>query len=311
MSLCKPLALCGLLALAPLAVGQQTQTADDGVTVTAILSGGGASTNVPGSITTHFLGGNGYAGNMFDFTPNVDMTITGLDFHGRTNSNSYDIDLWFRTGSSVGFETTSVGWTLMASGTAINNGSGVGTFVDLSGNGVTLLAGQTYGLCMHNSNYSSAGGINYTNTVGPETYTSAEATLVSHCGVTDPAFTNFFANRCWNGTLYYDSGPAGPSLSVSGLVAGGAATVSAANCTPLGQVRVGFSVYGGGPTTTPYGDLLLSPPYTELPAMTADAAGAASSSAPVPAGTTGVAVWLHAMDVGSLTFTNGLAEVIG
>ena len=39
--------------------------------------------------------------------------------------------------------------------------------------------------------------------------------------------------------------------------------------------------------------------------------GDASISAPVPAGTTGVAVWLHAMDVGSLTFTNGLAEVIG
>ncbi len=108
-----------------------------------------------------------------------------------------------------------------------------------------------------------------------------------------------------------DPGPPGPAISVTGLVAGGTATISASNCTPGGIVRHGYSMVGGGPTATAFGDLLLSPPYTELPAMAVDAAGNASLGAAVPVGTTGIAVWIHAFDLGSLTFTNGLAEVIG
>ncbi len=107
------------------------------------------------------------------------------------------------------------------------------------------------------------------------------------------------------------SGPPGPALSVSGLVAGGVATISVDNCTPGGAVRHAYSLFGGGPTTTPFGDLLLSPPYKELPVISVGATGSGSFQAPVPSGTTGVAVWMHAFDLGSLTFTNGVATNIG
>lgn len=50
---------------------------------------------------------------------------------------------------------------------------------------------------------------------------------------------------------------------------------------------------------------------TYQPAMTADPAGVASFTGPVPAGPTGLAIWLYAFDLGSLTFSNGLAAVIG
>ncbi len=118
-------------------------------------------------------------------------------------------------------------------------------------------------------------------------------------------------NWCIMEMYVEQTGPPGPTLSVANLVAGGVVTISASNCTPGGVVRHGYSLFGGGPTTTPWGDLLLSPPFTELPAMTANASGDASLSAPVPAGTTGIQVWMHAIDLGSLTFTNGLAEIIG
>ena len=107
------------------------------------------------------------------------------------------------------------------------------------------------------------------------------------------------------------TGPSGPTLQVANLAAGGVATISVTGATPNGLVRHGYSLAGGGPVGTPFGQLLLSPPYKELPRMTADGSGYASLSAPVPPGTTGVSVWLHALDLGSLTFTNGLAEVIG
>ncbi|RMH02788.1 MAG: hypothetical protein D6702_07770 [Planctomycetota bacterium] len=104
---------------------------------------------------------------------------------------------------------------------------------------------------------------------------------------------------------------AGPTLTVSNLIAGATALIQVTDATPNGLVRHGYSLAGPGPTSTPYGDLLLSPPWTELPTMIADAAGTASWSGPVPPGTTGIQVWFHAFDIGSLTFTNGVAAVIG
>ena len=108
-----------------------------------------------------------------------------------------------------------------------------------------------------------------------------------------------------------DPPPPGPNMSITGLSAGNVATISVSNCSAGGAVRIGYSLVGGGPTTTPFGDLLLTPPYKELPSITADASGNGSLAAPVPPGTTGVSVWLHGMDVASVTFLNGLAEVIG
>jgi DNA-binding beta-propeller fold protein YncE len=120
-----------------------------------------------------------------------------------------------------------------------------------------------------------------------------------------------FGGMVWELDGIITGGGGGPTLSVSNLVAGGVVNISVSSATPGGIVRHGYSLAGGGPINTAFGALLLSPPYTELPPMTANASGDASLSAPVPPGTTGVSVWLHAMDLGSMSFTNGLAEVIG
>ncbi len=108
----------------------------------------------------------------------------------------------------------------------------------------------------------------------------------------------------------YGTGPSGPALGVTGLVAGGTVTATLTSCTPLGTVYLGYSLTGAGPSATPFGDVLLSPPFTRID-LTADVNGDASYSGAVPAGTTGMSVWLHALDLGSATFTNPLAEVIG
>ncbi len=102
-----------------------------------------------------------------------------------------------------------------------------------------------------------------------------------------------------------------PILTVTNLVAGQNAHVQVSNATPFGLVRSGYSLLGGGPTMTAYGPLFLTPPYTELPAVWADAFGTSNYFGNVPAGTTGITVWMHAMDMGSLTFTNPYMGVIG
>nr|MBC8328512.1 hypothetical protein [Planctomycetota bacterium] len=102
-----------------------------------------------------------------------------------------------------------------------------------------------------------------------------------------------------------------PTLTVTNLVAGQTATIQVSNATPGGMVRSGYSLVGGGPVMTPYGLLYLSPPYTELPRVIANGAGVSTLSRTVPAGTTGRMVWIHAIDMGSLTFTNPFAGRIG
>ncbi|RMH01527.1 MAG: hypothetical protein D6702_11490 [Planctomycetota bacterium] len=115
----------------------------------------------------------------------------------------------------------------------------------------------------------------------------------------------------WGNDLYGLVEIGGPRLSVANLVAGQAATVSGGNFSPNGLVRIGYSLTGGGPTSTPYGPVDLSPPIRETPPQVADPAGAFSFTAPVPASLAGRPIWLQAFDLGSLTFSNALAEVVG
>jgi len=208
---------------------------------------GEPGTQAPGSLTTHFNGGNGFAGNTFDITPTIDMEITGLDFHAR-GTNVYDIDVYYKIDTCVGYEQTASAWTLLGSATGITgNGGGVGSFADLSGNGVVFSAGQKYGIYMDNSNYASAGGISYTNgATTPETYSNADLTLEAYSGTRSPAFTGGapFTPRIWNGTLYYDGGAGSISLSSTGS-AGGAMTFDVSGATPFGVVAVCYA-FGTG-----------------------------------------------------------------
>ena len=109
---------------------------------------------------------------------------------------------------------------------------------------------------------------------------------------------------------YNGGGTTPPTLDVTNLVAGQAATVSVSSCSPLGDVTVAYSLHGSGPTGTPFGDAMLSPPWKLLPRLTADANGDASISQNIPGNAASVAVWIHALDWDSATFTNALAMTI-
>jgi len=305
-----------ILALFPLhsILGQQMVVADDGTLVQASLaSGNSGGVRAPGSLTTHFNGGNGFAGNMFDITPTRDLEITGLDFHAR-NTNSYDIDVWYRVGSCVGHDTNPTSWTLLSQVTGIlGGGANMGTFADLSGNGVTFQAGVTYGIYMDNVNYSVSGGIYYTNGASlPEVYSNADLMLEAYYGKATPSFTGTtFSPRVWNGTLYYDDGgPGAPTLEVLNLVAGSTTQVRLSNCTPGGLVYFAYSLAGGGPISTPFGTAYISPPYVNLPFI-ADTNGDAGMDSLVPAHAQGANIWFHGADVTLGVLTNSIATTIG
>ena len=112
-----------------------------------------------------------------------------------------------------------------------------------------------------------------------------------------------------------DGCTATPSLSVSGLAAGGTATLTLDNATPFGQVGFAYSINGPGPSNVPAGpcgmiSVDLTAPFVTLPLQIADAAGTASISGPVPPGTGGITVYFHALDVTSCALSNSFGLTI-
>lgn len=102
----------------------------------------------------------------------------------------------------------------------------------------------------------------------------------------------------------------GPSLATTGLTAGAPATFTVTDATPGGNVLLGYSTTGAGPTVTPFGTVDLSAPIRSMPTLVADAAGVASMSATVPAGAAGATLYMQGVDMSSTDLTNSIAETV-
>lgn len=153
-----------------------------------------------GSLTTLFASDNQFAGNTFDVVATTAMTITGFDVNLVTGSST-TIAIYWRPGTSVGFQDSSAGWTLLGTDTVTPGGQDVPTFVNIGG--LALTPGNTYGFYVDLQSYPST-SMRYTNG-GPNTYSNADLSITTQFGKGDPAFTGgSFFPRQWNGTIYYD-----------------------------------------------------------------------------------------------------------
>jgi hypothetical protein len=101
-----------------------------------------------------------------------------------------------------------------------------------------------------------------------------------------------------------------PGLEIVNLVAGQVVNVTLSNCTPGGTAILAYSLRGGGPITTLFGQVFLTPPYSTF-SLTVDATGHATLSSQVPPNVAGYPVWFHAGDLTLGALTNPLAMVIG
>jgi len=293
------LALTTLMLFCLVTVGFAQIVADDGQT-TVNAQGYTPSTLAPGSLTTTFAGGNGYAGNMFDITPTADMGITAIDVHDQGVGAASTVDVWYRPGTSVGYEGSSAGWTLMGSYTGVGAGFGLGTYIDMAGNGVTFVGGSTYGMYVNLTSYGVGGSrLNYTNGT-PTTYSNADLSLLSNCGKASPDFTgSTFADRIWNGTIYYDSA-AGPTLTVSDLYAGQQGTFDYTNGTPNDNTYLAYSLVGMGSTFVPFLNVTLdlTNPIQAGTTQVTDATGATSWTLPIPSFAAGRTVYIQVVQYG-------------
>ena len=111
------------------------------------------------------------------------------------------------------------------------------------------------------------------------------------------------------GAFYFDQSGTIPHLTVTNLVAGQTALVEVTNATPNNFSHFAWSVHGGGPTPTPWGDAMVTPPY-HLKLLPTDSTGYASYTANIPLHAVGVTVWCHGTDAGTQSMLNALMLVI-
>lgn len=198
-----------VIATPRIALGQCTVTVTpnsdtlcmgDSTTLTAAVAGP--------SLFTTMAGGNSHRGNMFDLTAINTVTITQFDGNPAATTN---IAVYYRVGTHVGFEQSSVGWTLL--GTANNVvpiGSPTPTPFPIPIN-VTIPAGQTYAFYVTSTNTGVS--LNYSNgtTVGNVFASDANLQFREGKGLEYP-FGNGaapFSTRNWNGRIHYSTPGAG------------------------------------------------------------------------------------------------------
>ena len=161
-----------------------------------------------GSLTTTFAHNNTFAGNVFDLTPSQDLTVTAFDVNvgafgtdGGGAGESVQINIYWRPGTGNGFQNSSAGWTLLGSATVTSQGANRPTRVPIGG--LSLSAGQTYGIYVDLVNFDGNGrSLLYTD--GNTPYSNADLALTPLFGKGTPAFASgTFSPRIWNGTVYY------------------------------------------------------------------------------------------------------------
>ena len=288
--------------LLPSAVSaQQSMVDDDGSIRVASSVDAGATVQGPGSLCTDFNTNNGYAGNMFDIEPALSMQITAIDVNVDGTGQQVDVDVWYIAGSSFGNEDTATGWTLIGSYSGISAGANLPSFIDMAGNGVQFVGGETYGIYVDITSYSAGTSMNYTNgdtqgtSSGNDEWSNAELKIVANCGKAIGHASSTFYPRNWNGCIYYDTD--GLYLSVSSLQSGQQTTVATQGGDVGTVLIVGYSFAGTGPTTTPFGIVDLSPPIFQLPPESVDGSGNTSKSYIIPAGAAGRTIYVQAVNV--------------
>ncbi len=107
-----------------------------------------------------------------------------------------------------------------------------------------------------------------------------------------------------------NTGGGGLSYTITNLVAGQTALFAVTGATPGGTVMLGYSLTGAGPTNTAFGVVDMSLPINTLATLTANGAGDASFSPPVPGNATGLTLYTQGLDLASGTLTNSLAPVV-
>ena len=162
-----------------------------------VSAGRGALDNF---LQTTFAAGNGQSGVMFNV--GAKRTVIVDSFEVSIDAGTHLVEVYYKTGTYVGFETNAGAWTLLGSttvtSTQANGGSGL--FVNV-GQSLTLPAGSNYAFYIQLPNSTA---MNYTN--GAMNFSNAELQIQTGVGK-GANFGATFSPRSFNGGIYYSYFP--------------------------------------------------------------------------------------------------------
>ncbi len=148
------------------------------------------------TLNTLWDAGNGQAGNMFDVTVNTTLTIDSFYF-SPDYTGSDVIEVYYKQGTYVGFETNAAAWTLLGSATVNVTSPNVPTVAPIGG--LTILSGETYAIYFTTTSQM----LDYTNGDGTnQNYSDGNMTIDLGVGKSYP-FGATYDPRIWNGAIAY------------------------------------------------------------------------------------------------------------
>ena len=163
------------------------------------------------SLTTLYEGGIAESGNTFDLRATTkNLIVERFDISIANGGPATTVAVYWRPGTSNGFESNPAGWTLLGRTTVVSRGNRVPTPLPIGG--LELIAGQTYGIYV---NVETGGSIQYTR--GSNVFSNQDLSLTTWHAKRNPVFTGpTFSPRMWNGTVYYT--PAFTTCAAEGFI---------------------------------------------------------------------------------------------
>ncbi len=170
------------------------------------------------TLTTSLSTNNNQQGVMFDLTVGTsNLRITGFDIFTQT-TNTFDVELYMKSGTWVGSDTTPADWTLV--GSTNLTGGGASTLVFLDTADFTLAANSTFALYL--TTVSIFESIRYTSGTATGSLLAGNSDLTIYEGAGKAyAFSTTYAPRDFTGTIYYDVVPepeAGSAVLLTGML---------------------------------------------------------------------------------------------
>jgi peptidyl-Asp metalloendopeptidase len=151
-------------------------------------------------VQTLMASNNGQAGNMFDIEPKTDIQIWALKINtSSTASDTYNV--WVREGGFTGHESSSFGWELWGSDVVTGTGTDLSTYIYPGTR--KFDADTTYGVYIEMASYDGSSMLRYTNGT-PQTWENNYLKITSGVGKASGWAGAIYADRQWNGAIYYD-----------------------------------------------------------------------------------------------------------
>ena len=158
------------------------------------------------SLTVQTIGGNGYNGNMFDIA--VTSSVTLETFSVSMDAGTWNVAIFYKTGTFVGSETSSTGWIFLDSANITSTTTDSSLFYKVPVNINLPLTAGTYAFYVTGTN--SAAPINYTNgTAVGNTFSSNAYFAVKEGNGGAYPFSVTNSPRVFNGEVFFCAGLAG------------------------------------------------------------------------------------------------------